>query len=58
MFKFEFDEELFRFQKNGPTFDPLFQLPPTIAAPAPQTPVYLSVLSGGWPPPVPCYCGM
>lgn len=26
---FAFDDELFRFHNDGPSFEPLFQLPPT-----------------------------
>lgn len=51
IFTFAFDEELFRFQYEGPAFKPLFQFPPTWASLAFQTPFLLIVfLPGGEPP--------
>ena len=37
MFAFTFEEVLFRFQFDSPSFEPLFQLPPTIASTHPKT---------------------
>ena len=37
MLAFAFVEELFKFQYDSPSFEPLFQLPPTIASTHPKT---------------------
>ena len=37
MFTFEFDDELFRFVYDTPTFAPLFQLPPKWASSHPKS---------------------
>jgi hypothetical protein len=37
MFAFTFEEALFKFQFDSPSFEPLFQLPPTIASTHPKT---------------------
>lgn len=43
MFRFEFEEELFRFQMNSPAFEPLFQFPPMRASAHPIALLYFKI---------------
>ena len=51
MLLFEFVGELFQFELRDPEFDPLFQLPPKIAALMPRLPLLLPLLD-----PTPKHC--